>query len=337
MPVIEIKYEPVIDISHWIDVDDFNAINPKPWMIIAKATQGTSFLDSEWALDCDRIREAGIRLGSFHFIDLSNEIYQADWYSEIVLETGHRSNEPLCCDMEIRGFSLDRIRRFNDRVQYRTGSRPIIYSTELLLEEIFPNGVAPAWIRDEWLWIAEYPNNPNGINQIPTWIVPNGCSINKIALWQYTDDLVFEGIPGNNVDGNLISRPYFEYLQLTEPGTITDPMPENKMKYKVIWDAGVNKRLRPTISSTAVGVYSDNQIVEVIKDNIKDETYPNDPNKLWVEFPDHTFSASIYGAGSVRMVKIDETQPPQSLPPKSVIVTDKDNIKWQATVFTKIE
>lgn len=307
--VFDIKFEPIIDISHWIEVDDFNALDPKPWLVFTKATQGENFLDVKWAEYCDMIRDALIRLGAFHYMLPGNEIRQADWFSEIVLETGLRANEPLACDMEETGITLDQIRRFNDRVQYRTGTRPVIYSTELMLEDIYPNGICPTWLNDEWLWIAEYPTNPNPYNEIPLWIVPHGCSVNKIAMWQYSADLIYPGIPGNNVDGDLISRPYFSHIGLTEPGTPVPPPPEeDHMQYKVTWEAGSNIRSRPTTSSSILGVYPNNQVVEVIRDNIPDETYPTDSSKKWVEFPNHTYGASNYG--SPRMVKVEEVPPP---------------------------
>ncbi len=81
------------------------------------------------------------------------------------------------------------------------------------------------------------------------------------------------------------------------------------MQYLVVWSDGVNKRSAPTTSSTVRGTYAFGVKVEVLRDNIPDQTFPTDPSKKWVEFTDHTFGASIYGAGSVRMEKVDEPTP----------------------------
>lgn len=221
-----VKQPPVIDISHWIHVPDFSALDPLPWLIITKATEGTSFLDATYAEYADGIRDAGIRLGAYHFMAPGDEIKQADWFCEILLTVGLRGDELLACDMEVSGISLEQIKRFIDRVEARTGIRPILYSSQLRLEGLYPGAVCPEWLKGEWLWIAEYPASPDSTNQIPVWIVPRGCSVNRIALWQYTDDGVLGGIPGNNVDLNLINPTFAQAIGLTEPIFGGIPMPE---------------------------------------------------------------------------------------------------------------
>lgn len=226
MPLI--KHPPVIDVSHWIEIPDFNALDPKPWLILTKATEDTYFLDATYAEYADGIRDAGIRLGAYHFMRPGDEIAQADWFCEILLQVGLRGDEILACDMEVDGISLDEIKRFLDRTQLRTGIRPIIYSSQLRLENIYPNRICPEWLKGEKVWIAEYPNSPDLTNVIPLWIVPRGLSIGHVGLWQYTDDGVMNGIPGNNIDLNLINPTYAVAIGLTEPSVPTNggtPMP----------------------------------------------------------------------------------------------------------------
>ncbi len=213
----QIKHPPVIDVSHWINVDDFAVLAPLPWLVILKATDGTYYLDAEYAKDADTVRDAGIRLGAYHFMRSGDPTLQADWFCEIVLQVGLRGNEILICDMELDGISLADIKAFLDRVQSKTGVRPLIYTTQLRLESLYANRICPAWLKSEWLWIAEYPPNPDLTNEIPAWIVPAGLLKNNIALWQYTDDGIYPGIPGNNVDLNLINPLYAQAIGLTEP------------------------------------------------------------------------------------------------------------------------
>jgi len=212
-----IKQPCIADISHWIEVPNFNALDPKPWLIITKATQGTWFLDAKYAEYADSIRDAGIRLGAFHYMLSGDEIEQADWFCEIILQVGLRGDEVLACDMEVDGISLAEIKNFLDWTQLRTGIRPVIYSTQLMLEALYPNNVCPEWLKSEILWIAEYPPSPDLTNEIPAWIVPRGLSKSNIGLWQYTDDGVIKGIPGNNVDLNLINPDYAAAIGLTAP------------------------------------------------------------------------------------------------------------------------
>ncbi len=231
--MIQIKHPPVIDISHHIDVPDFRALDPQPWLIITKATQGTSFLDATYAERPEQIRSIGARPGAFHFMIPGNEVEQADWFCEILLQVGLQGDEILACDMEVDGISLDQIKRFLDRVEARTGIRPLIYSTQLRLEAHYPRGVCPDWLKGEWLWIAEYPPAPDLTNEIPMWIVPRGCLAERIALWQYSDDGILGGIPGNNVDLNLINPIYLQAIGLTAPIPTTGEPPMTETYYKL--------------------------------------------------------------------------------------------------------
>jgi GH25 family lysozyme M1 (1,4-beta-N-acetylmuramidase) len=226
MPLI--KHPPVYDISHWIEIPDFGALDPKPWLILTKATQGTWLMDAQYAEYADGIRDADIRLGAFHYMEPGDEIAQADWFCEIILQVGLRGDEILACDMEVSGISLAEIRNFLDRVQVRTGIRPRIYSSQLRIEGLYPNSVCPQWLKDEefGLWIAEYPDSPDLTSEIPSWIVPRGLSKRNIAMWQYTDDGIIGGIPGNNVDLNLINPDYAQAIGLAEPIPGGVPMPE---------------------------------------------------------------------------------------------------------------
>ncbi len=104
-----IKHPPVVDISHWIDVPDFGALEPKPWLIITKATQGTWLLDAKYGEYAEEIPAAGIRLGAYHFMEPGDQIAQADWFCEILLQVGLRGDEVLACDMEVPGVNLAQI------------------------------------------------------------------------------------------------------------------------------------------------------------------------------------------------------------------------------------
>ncbi len=236
----QIKHPPVIDISHWIPVQDFQALDPRPWLILTKATEGTGFLDSQYAEYADQIRDAGIRLGAYHFMLPGDPVKQADWFSDVVLDVGLAGNEILACDMEVDGISLAQIRHFLDWVQLRTGIRPILYSSQLRIEGLYPDGVCPTWLRGEWLWIAEYPTNPDPVNEIPAWIIPRGLTVNNIALWQYTDDGIVAGVGGNNVDLNLINPFFAQSIGLTQPG---DPMTD--YQYSITPLSSVGSAVRP--------------------------------------------------------------------------------------------
>lgn len=246
MPPV-ITRPPVYDVSHWIKVPSFLALNPFPWLVFTKASQGTMFYDPSVDLYAAMIRLAGIRLGLFHYLDPGDEIAQAQWFCDVLDEVGLAGNEVLALDMEVEGVTLDQCKRFMDYVENRTGIRPIFYSTELLIESLYltPN-VPPAWLKNEWLWIAEYTLPQD--NEIPDWIVPAGCSKNRIALWQYSDDGEVGGIPNNNVDLNLVSPAFIDFIQLKEP------LQGVPMRYQMTTiSSGTNIRPNPNTNNTAVG------------------------------------------------------------------------------------
>ena len=172
---------PIYDVSHWVPIDNFRVLDPMPWLIFTKATEDTYYLDAKYGEYAPGIRDAGIRLGSFHYMKSGDEIKQADWFSEVVLDGGLQKKELLACDMEETGISLQQIRNFLDHTQLKTGIRPLIYSSQIILESLYPYGVCPAWLKAEWLWIAEYPFNANLTNEIPTWIVPRRGSSRSCA------------------------------------------------------------------------------------------------------------------------------------------------------------
>lgn len=270
----EIKLPPFIDISHWIDVPDFSKLNPMPWLIGTKATQSTYFLDPSYGEYSAEIRKVGARLLSYHFMDQSDPTQQANWFCEIVKQAELRKNELLACDMEMTGIPLINIKVFLDRCQVLTGIRPIIYSTELMLEDIYPGGVCPAWLKAEWVWIAEYPTNPDSINTIPSWIIPSGLTINNIAAWQYTDDGIYPGIPGNNVDLNLLNETYIQSINLTEPNPEGE-LPMDEVLYYADLKEGYTSNVRsaPDLQASILTYITGPKRVSIISEKIVADGY----------------------------------------------------------------
>lgn len=322
MPLI--KRPPVIDVSHWIEIPDFNALDPKPWLIITKATEDTYFLDATYAEYADSIRDAGIHLGAYHFMRPGDEIAQADWFCEIILQVGLRGNEVLACDMEVDGISLAEIKNFLDRVELRTGIRPIIYSSQLRLENLYPNKICPEWLKSETLWIAEYPPSPDLTNEIPLWIVPRSLTTSHIGLWQYTDDGIMKGIPGNNIDLNLINPTYVAAIGLTPPSEPTNG--DNPMPLK-----GRIKTLTNVRTSMPGGTYKDigdlqpNDLIEADRKqdvngvfwyHLTNATRNGAPVMTTLNVPVSQTEAWAYGPN------IEETTPPPAgtLPTLTVVV-----------------
>jgi hypothetical protein len=117
-----------------------------------------------------------------------------------------------------------------------------------------PN-IPPAWLKLEWLWIAEYAPPPAD-GSIPDWIVPAGIPKSQIALFQYTDDGVVSGIPNNNVDLNIISPGFVDAINLQEPAG------GSTMRYQMTTRSNTNLRPDHNTNNTSLGTVPGNVIVQ---------------------------------------------------------------------------
>jgi GH25 family lysozyme M1 (1,4-beta-N-acetylmuramidase) len=339
--MVAIKSPCVIDISHHIPVADFRALDPLPWLILTKATEDTWYRDPTYPAYARGIRSAGIRLGAYHFARRGNEIAQADWFCRYLLEVGLQGNEILAYDMEVSGITLDQIHRFLDRVQLVTGIRPLIYSSQLLLENLYKEKPPPAWLTQEWLWIAEYPMFTELPNDIPSWIVPRGCSREKIALWQYSDDGILGGIPGNNVDLNLINPTFVEAIGLTEPKEVSMPYvfsitPTGSAGSKVRPEPDTGNVPLPTSLPYGKFAYG-NKRLTIAEDKFEGSVQVNKAGDIWLEvvevngvvLPSPSYVAEIHlGQRYARITQINPVPDPSGLPDLPVTITLGDDITY---------
>lgn len=56
MPPI-IRIPPIYDISHWVEIADFRALDPFPYLVLTKATEGTGYLDPTYESYAEGIRD----------------------------------------------------------------------------------------------------------------------------------------------------------------------------------------------------------------------------------------------------------------------------------------
>jgi GH25 family lysozyme M1 (1,4-beta-N-acetylmuramidase) len=99
-------------------------------------------------------------------------------------------------DHEDGGVSLDDLKVFLREVKQLTGKSPIIYSGDLLKEQLGDR--VDSELSQYRLWLAEYTSGT------PTW--PQ-ATFPQWWLWQYTERGECAGIPGNS-EGNLDLNKY---------------------------------------------------------------------------------------------------------------------------------
>jgi lysozyme len=194
----------IIDISHHEEPIDFQKVAVDGIVaIIAKATEGTSWIDPAYARF--KVAAAKIQLpspstinqkraggavpstinyqqstsrflwGSYHFGTGADVNTQVDHYLSVVKPN---PTELVCLDFEENpsGSSMtsEQAREFVSLFRERSGRYPILYGGAWLKEQI--KGKTDSILAKCPLWIAQYAQRP---------ILPSGWT--KYSLWQYTD------------------------------------------------------------------------------------------------------------------------------------------------------
>jgi lysozyme len=172
----------------------------------ARATVGGHQLDSQFTTNWQRMRDAGIIRGAYHFFWPSTPWQdQVDLFTKTV-GTLHPGDLPPALDLEEamskgdiskhdtwQDVGIDQrisvVQNWLDAVQQAVGLRPIIYTRQNFIEPLLGAGIT-SLVTSE-LWIAHYkvvtPRTPS------TWA--------SWTFWQYLDSGNVDGVHGN-VDCN---------------------------------------------------------------------------------------------------------------------------------------
>ena len=172
----------------------------------AKATQGVSEVDPEFARNWGGIRAAGLVRGAYHYMDPTEDpTRQAEHFLAIVkLEAG---DLPPVLDVEVtEGLSVEdldeAVRLWLDKVAAATGVRPILYSDLSFLDRDLARGFG-----GHPLWIADYSPDPP--------VPPPGWT--AWTFWQYSDRGEVSGVAGQ-VDRDRYQGTEHGFQKLLIPG-----------------------------------------------------------------------------------------------------------------------
>lgn len=191
----------VVDISHHTKISSFKeAYNAGLWGVISKVTQGTGYIDKNYAGRREWLGETtpGMLWGAYHFGTSDDVADQVRFFLEHVGDT-----EGICLALDWEDepahnctMSVEQAAEFVQRVEGKTGQRPAIYGGKLLKECAGPKG-HPV-LNGCRLWLSHYSGKPE---------LPPGFQ--KIWLHQYTGDGVgplphgFPGFIGDKLDLNV--------------------------------------------------------------------------------------------------------------------------------------
>ena len=154
-----------IDISNYQRGIDLDVV---PYdFVIAKATQGRSYVSPDCARQVEQARARGKLFGVYHYIDGSGAIGEADFFVDSV--ANWVGEGVLCLDWESNQNAAwgneDYLRQVAERVIERTGVRPIIYVQQSRMAAVRP--VADAL--DCGLWVAQYADKGQTGYQETPW------------------------------------------------------------------------------------------------------------------------------------------------------------------------
>ncbi len=179
-----------VDVSHYSGSVDWELVAGAGYAFAyVKATEGVDSPDPAFPDHWQRLRQAGLHRGAYHFyVTEDDPEEQARFFLETV---EHRPGDLVpAVDVEVLGHGtkpglVDRLRTFLDRVQAELGVRPLIYTSPKFWDAHLGPG-----FDEHPLWVAEY-----GVDA-PR--VPEGWS--RWTLWQWKDD---HDVPGVEKDADV--------------------------------------------------------------------------------------------------------------------------------------
>ena len=168
-----------IDVSHhqrhipWEKLFAKSPLDTLIDFVYCKATEGSTFVDSEWENNRKSLNELGVINGAYHF--LNTNTYSIPQAKHFLNHWKHRDIDlPPVLDVETESSSdkimIDNMYDWLEYVEKETGIKPIIYTSLHFYESKFQNE-----FKDYQFWIASYTYKPRCIND------------KRIIHWQYTD------------------------------------------------------------------------------------------------------------------------------------------------------
>jgi lysozyme len=175
----------VIDLSHWnaIDQTGFDELKAQGIIgVIHKATENNDYADPTYNPRREMAINSGLLWGAYHFLRPGDMIEQAQWFVE---HANGGDDVLLAADHEDSGVTLNDLKLFLIAVENLTGQKAVIYSGNVIKEQVGDN--ADAMLENHRLWLAHYADEPSWPTAI--W--------NNYWLWQYTDKGSINGVEGD--------------------------------------------------------------------------------------------------------------------------------------------
>jgi lysozyme len=208
-----------IDISHWQNFPDFDEVAASGVLgVIHKATEGTTYVDPNRALNLANAEKAGLAISTYFWIKPGDGRAQANFYVDTIDPV---RGERVVIDYEEDGCTLDTL---HDAVQALLDTdldlKITVYSGHLLKEQLGDD--CDEFLRDNTdLWLAQYTSDEDSIS----WA---DGTYDEWTLWQYSESGTIPGVDGSLVDLNNFNGTDKEFLDWISPGDQPAPKPKPK-------------------------------------------------------------------------------------------------------------
>jgi hypothetical protein len=298
------------DVSFWQGEIDWDEFATHTRAVIIRVGQGR-FIDPQFERNYAEAVKRGLRVGFYFFYD---DRYSPGEQAETLINALHGK----IIDMEVfidwetsygGGFrGLPNVVSMMEAVEIGIPGVLVGMYTGYYWFRENSNAITHAshynYLKSRPLWLAWYADDPSFV------LVPAPWS--SLTHWQFGTPAVSWGQATLELDMNKCMCNVIQFVD--RYGGENEEDDGGNMKYKVVWSKGVARRTRPTTSNSYTGLaYSFMQEVDVIQENVPDALDPVNANKMWVQFADGLYGASVYpdslGIVRVRMEKIAEPDP----------------------------
>ena len=217
-----------IDVSHHNKVDDWHAVRGNNITFTSvKLTDGVDFVDGQAPAHVSGARDAGIRVGGYHFARKEDIGTQVGLFAEQLHAWALLSPTSLApmLDMEqasgLRATANSFIPQFLTKLRARTGVRKVLVYANL---DWFQHVLRPAeWAdADVLLWVARFNGDPGN----------TGFAHPKVVLHQHTEEGTVPGIP-DHVDRDATVGTH-RLADLVLNGSTPAPHPSGHQTHTVV-------------------------------------------------------------------------------------------------------
>lgn len=200
------KFVHGVDVSIYEPKVDWRVLRTNGFRFaLIRATSGTGYVDPKFKSHWEDSRREGILRGAYHYLFAGLDAKkQADLFISTL--STDRGELPPIIDLEDAYNEnipntkiIETCKAMLDLVEKAFGQPPMIYSrTQYLNTYLSKNGKAPAWAKNYYLWLAQYPFVFDD-NSMPNKNMPTqAAGWQDWKFWQYSESAIIEGVTNDS-------------------------------------------------------------------------------------------------------------------------------------------